>query len=85
MPAIYEGAVQDLIDELGRLVFLNDAWKDLSGFELDSARQHPLGDCLHPDDRMRARDAIRALLAGDAQEWTDELRLRTLAKRNLKG
>jgi len=66
-------------DELGRLVFLNDAWKDLSGFELDSARLHPLGDFLHPDDRMRARDAIRALLAGDAQEWTDELRLRTLA------
>lgn len=66
-------------DELGRLVFLNDAWKDLSGFELDSARLHPLTDFLHPDDRSRARDAIRALLGGDGQEWTDELRLRTLA------
>ncbi len=66
-------------DELGRLVFLNDAWKDLSGFELESARLHPLTDFLHPDDRLRARDAIRALLAGDGQEWSDELRLRTLA------
>lgn len=66
-------------DELGRLVFLNDAWRDLSGFELDSARLHPLTDFLHPDDRLRARDAIRALLAGDGQEWSDELRLRTLA------
>lgn len=66
-------------DELGRLVFLNDAWKDLSGFELDFARLHPLTDFLHPDDRLRAREAIRSLLAGDGQEWTDELRLRTLA------
>ncbi len=66
-------------DELGRLVFLNDAWKDLSGFGLDSTRLHSLTDFLHPDDRLRARDAIRALLAGDGQEWTDELRLRTLA------
>jgi PAS domain S-box-containing protein len=64
-------------DESGRLVFLNDAWKDLSGFELDYSRQHPLTDFLHPDDRLRARDAIRGLLAGDGQEWSDELRLRT--------
>ncbi len=66
-------------DETGRLVFLNDAWKDLSGFELDYSRQHPLIDFLHPDDRLRARDAIRSLLAGDGQEWSDELRLRTHA------
>ncbi|KIN90681.1 sensory box protein [Thauera sp. SWB20] len=66
-------------DELGRLVFLNDAWKDLSGFDLDATRQHALTDFLHPDDRLRARDAIRALLCGDGQEWTDELRLRTLS------
>jgi len=66
-------------DELGRLVFLNDAWKDVSGFEVAATRQHPLTDFLHPDDRQRARDAIRALLAGDGQEWADELRLRTLS------
>jgi signal transduction histidine kinase len=52
-------------DSLGRLVFLNDAWKDLSGFELDATRQHPLTDFLHPDDRLaRARRDPRPAVRG---------------------
>lgn len=64
-------------DGEGRLVFLNDYWQALSGFTLDQSRLRALCDFLHPDDRVRARDALRDLLHGEADAWSGELRLRT--------
>ncbi len=61
----------------GRLVLLNDYWTALSGYTLEQTRLRPLCDFLHPDDRLRARDALRNLLYGAEPTWTGELRLRT--------
>ncbi len=65
------------IDGEGRLVFLNDYWTALSGFTIEQSRLHTLCDFLHPDDRARARDALRDLLRTEADAWSGELRLRT--------
>lgn len=64
-------------DTEGRLVLLNDYWNALSGYTLEQSRDRPLCDFLHPDDRARARDALRDLLRGELPTWTGELRLRT--------
>lgn len=66
-------------DGEGRLVFLNDYWSELSGFAIDQSRMRSLCDFLHPDDRARARDALRGLLRDEADAWSGELRLRTHA------
>ena len=64
-------------DGEGRLVFLNDYWNALSGFTVEQSRLRALCDFLHPDDRTRARDALRDLLSGETDAWSGELRLRT--------
>ena len=66
------------IDGEGRLVFLNDYWTALSGFTIEHSRLRTLCDFLHPDDRARARDALRDLLHTETDAWSGELRLRTL-------
>lgn len=64
-------------DAEGRLILLNEYWNALSGYTVEQSRLHPLCDFLHPDDRGRARDALRDLLHGEAPAWRGELRLRT--------
>jgi PAS domain S-box-containing protein len=64
-------------DGEGKLVFLNDYWTALSGFPVDQSRLRTLCDFLHPDDRARARDALRDLLCTEMEAWSGELRLRT--------
>ena len=64
-------------DGEGRLVFLNDYWNALSGFTIEQSRLRTLCDFLHPDDRTRARNALRDLLCGEVDAWSGELRLRT--------
>ncbi len=65
------------VDGSGRLVFLNSAWKRLSGFDVAHSLGRPLIDFLHPDDRDTARERFAAIMRGDARACTCQLRLRT--------
>lgn len=65
------------IDQRGHLVFLNEAWKRLSGYEIGQSLGRPLIDFLHPDDRGMAREKFETLSGGDIVDCNCELRLRT--------
>lgn len=65
------------IDPRGHLLFLNGAWKTLSGYEIGMSLGRPLIDFLHPDDRAAARDRFGPIARGESTECHCELRLRT--------
>lgn len=65
------------IDQQGHLLFLNGAWKRLSGYEIGMSLGRPLIDFLHPDDRTLARDKFVPLATGESRECHCQLRLRT--------
>ncbi|MBS0545727.1 MAG: PAS domain S-box protein [Proteobacteria bacterium] len=65
------------LDASGKLLFLNAAWKRLSGFDVAHSLGRPLIDFLHPDDRDTARERFAGIMRGDARACTCQLRLRT--------
>ena len=48
----------------GRVRRFNDAWEKTLGFRADELRARPLLELLHPEDRPRAREAVRQLQGG---------------------
>lgn len=65
------------IDQHGQLLFLNSAWKDLSGYEIGMSLGRQLIDFLHPDDRTAACERFASLTQGESKECNCQLRLRT--------
>ncbi|ATE62543.1 PAS domain-containing sensor histidine kinase [Thauera sinica] len=65
------------LDEAGQLVFLNAAWKRLSGYDVAQSLGRPLIDFLHPDDRETAHQRFEAMAHGTDRECSCQLRLRT--------
>ena len=65
------------LDAEGQLIFLNAAWKRLSGYEIAQSLGRPLIDFLHPDDREGARQKFGAIVHTPAGQCVCQLRLRT--------
>lgn len=75
--SVLEGVTQIIFrsDPRGRLLFLNPAWAELTGFPLDESLATNLADYLHADDRARVIAAFREAAAGDLPTLACELRL----------
>jgi PAS domain S-box-containing protein len=65
------------LDTEGRWTFLNRAWHDLAGFEIEASIGRPLVEFLHPDDRVAVQQMCRALLACEKDECHQDLRFVT--------
>jgi len=64
-------AVADIIletDELGRIVFLNKAWKKITGFDVEQSRGQSLVQLIHPQDQEVLTGDFQALLSSQKTE-----------------
>lgn len=60
-----------------RFIFLNRAWKAVSGVPVINAIGQPLPDCLHPDDHDGVVAQLTRVLDGELAEYRGQVRLRT--------
>lgn len=65
-------------DEKARWTYLNPAWEQVTGRQLDETLGEELLDSVYADDRDKARALIAPLLAGEEPFAQCELRLKTL-------
>lgn len=73
-------SVSDIIFETsinGELVFLNDTWQKITGFELDHVMGRNLFDLLHPQDQEEQRTSFEQLVKGKKSAYRTFTRLRT--------
>jgi PAS domain S-box-containing protein len=73
-------AVSDVIFEVGLsgdLVFLNDAWTRLTGFEVSESLGKNLFDMLHPNDQEEQKKNAALLIKGQKQAYRVATALRT--------
>ncbi|MEZ5813743.1 MAG: PAS domain-containing sensor histidine kinase [Alphaproteobacteria bacterium] len=63
-------AVGDIIfeaDEDGRIVFLNHAWKSITGFDVKQSVGQTLEQLVHPEDKERLLSDFSSLVSGQGQ------------------
>jgi len=65
-------------DEHGCWSYLNPAWEQLTGMQVEESLGQPLLDSIYADDQSAAQALISLLLAGEEPFAREELRLRTL-------
>jgi len=73
-------AVSDVIfeaDQSGKILFLNDKWRDIMQAEADYAIGTNLFDYLHPNDLVRHKDLFQGFTSGDRGSYRREARLKT--------
>ncbi len=73
-------AVSDIIFEArtsGEIVFLNETWQRISGFEVDQALNRSLFDLLHPQDQQEQKLLFDELVKGKRNAYRSFTRLRT--------
>ena len=73
-------AVSDIIFELSvdeKIVFLNDTWKKVTGFDLDQSVGRNLFDLLYYQDQEEQRDNFYQLVKGQKKPYRAYTRLRT--------
>ena len=58
----------------GRFLLANDAFCELTGFGRDDLLGTSFEDITHPDDRAADREAMAALLAGEAERYSSDRR-----------
>ena len=56
-----------IVDESGRIQFVNATFERLLGHRLAAIKGHPLFDYVHPEDREATAHQARALMAGGGQ------------------
>lgn len=64
-------------DPRGKFIILNQAWSQITGFQVADSLGRSLVDFLHPDDRAKARSTLTKVLSGSLEDCHIELRLRT--------
>ncbi|NCC21202.1 MAG: PAS domain-containing sensor histidine kinase [Alphaproteobacteria bacterium] len=72
-------SVSDIIFELnpeGEIVFLNNTWFKVSGFENERAFGRSLFDMLHPQDKEEQRGSFQQMVRGQKQAYRSFTRLR---------
>lgn len=72
-------SVSDIIFELseqGDILFLNNAWLRITGFEPEKTIGQNLFEILHPQDRVEQKDNIAKLVHGDMEPYRNYTRLR---------
>ncbi len=73
-------SVSDIIFELnaeGEILFLNDTWPRITGFETEQCMHRNLFDMLHPQDQEEQKAAFRQLVIGKRPAYRSFTRLRT--------
>ena len=73
-------SVSDIIFELnseGELLFLNETWPRITGFEIEQSLHRNLFDMLHPQDQEEQRTAFKQLVIGKRPAYRSFTRLRT--------
>ncbi|MFC5549212.1 PAS domain-containing protein [Massilia aerilata] len=61
-------------DSSGCWMFLNQAWREMTGFDLADTLGKRSFDYVHPDDRQQCQALFQSLIAGDADECRKEVR-----------
>lgn len=73
-------SVNDIIfetDVLGKMIFLNSAWKKISGFDVDQSLGQNIFSVLHPQDQEKQRKDFHSFLSGQKSAYRSFARLRT--------
>lgn len=73
-------AVSDVIfetDQTGKILFLNDKWRDIMQVEADYAIDTNLFDYLHPSDLGRHKELFQGFTSGDRGSYRREARMKT--------
>ena len=73
-------SVSDIIFELnadGELLFLNETWPRITGFEIEQSINRNLFDMLHPQDQDEQKQAFKQLVMGKRPAYRAFTRLRT--------
>jgi len=75
--SVVEGVTQIIFrsDSWGRLVFLNPAWTELTGFPVSECLARNLAEFIHSDDRSRVMGLFHETAEGNLQTLACELRL----------
>lgn len=73
-------SVSDIIFEMsrdGEVIFLNDTWQKVTGFEIDRSLNRNLFDMLHPQDQQEQRDQFQMMVRGQKSAYRSFTRLRS--------
>jgi len=73
-------SVSDIIFETtvaGEIVFLNDTWQKITGFDIEQVKGRNLFDLLHPQDQEEQRSSFEMLVKGKKGAYRTFTRLRT--------
>ena len=73
-------AVSDVIFEIttnGKIVFLNETWKKVTGFEVSKCVGLDIFDMIHPQDQAEQRAVFQMLVRGQKSAYRTPARLRT--------
>ncbi len=73
-------SVSDIIFELnaeGEILFLNETWPRITGFEIEQCMHRNLFDMLHPQDQDEQKSAFKQLVIGKRPAYRAFTRLRT--------
>jgi PAS domain S-box-containing protein len=73
-------SVSDIIfetDETGKILFLNETWKRVSGREIEEGIGQSLFAMIDPAERARQRDMFEELVRGERQAYRSETRIDT--------
>jgi len=73
-------SVSDIIFEMstdGEILFLNDTWQKVTGFELQRSINRNLFDMLHPQDQGDQRDQFQMMVRGQKPAYRSFTRLRS--------
>ena len=65
------------IDESSRLTFVNPAWAEITGFDVEESLGNPIADYVHPDDRHLCEMKLGPLMQRQIAACTAELRFLT--------
>ncbi len=66
-------------DAAGQVTYFNARWLDLTGLTVEAARDEGWTAAVHPEDAGRVHSAWRTTVAGAADRFTNEFRLRRAA------
>jgi len=73
-------AVSDIIVELssdGKIVFLNDSWVKVTGFELDQSIGRNFFDLLHRQDQYQEEKSFNSFIKGHKESYRSYVKLRS--------
>lgn len=64
-------------DAIGRWTFLNPAWEESTGFDVEESLNLPCQRFIHPEDRLYHDEQFRRLLNGETPDTRYEIRYQT--------